>query len=175
MPDGTDDDQLDASGLTPAERRILQAKADEADELRARIENMERQAVIRDAGLDLSDQQRKALEATHEGDWTADAIRQSATALGWIGAAPQGVPAHEAAGHQQMVNAATGAVGAPPPPTGGEKLMELKARLERAGIQDLQKAYPQVLDAIQEAGLNLGSVPFGSPTPISDWGSTQPS
>lgn len=99
---------IDGSGLTPAERRILQAKADKAAELEAEVAGLKRQMAVRDAGLELNDRQRRALEATHEGDWTPEAIRNTAAELGFAALTTQAVPADELAAMQRINQAARG-------------------------------------------------------------------
>lgn len=114
MPDH--DETIDAAGLTPAERRILQSKADKAEEMEARALAAERRLALVDAGLTLSEKQRKALEATHEGDWTPEALRASAAELGFAEAPPppSNVPPEELAALGRINDASLGAEVRPP-------------------------------------------------------------
>lgn len=105
------DEQRDQAGLTPAERRILQQKADRAEQLEAELKGVQFQLGIRDAGLELNDRQRQLLMNAHEGERTPEAIRQTAVDLGWAEKAPVApdVPADELAAHQRMTDASSGA------------------------------------------------------------------
>lgn len=64
------------------------ARAKEADTLRAENLRLKNEGMIRDAGLTLNDRQKAALQAVHVGDWTPDALKQSATELGFITTSP---------------------------------------------------------------------------------------
>lgn len=93
----------------------LEQRANEAEAKAAKADQLERQMAIRDAGLELNAKQLRALEATHEGEWTPEAIKASAAELG-IGAEvtppppTPAVPPEEMAAAQRLTNAATGAV-----------------------------------------------------------------
>ena len=65
--------------------RTLETEAKQAEDVREENIRLVRQIAVRDAGLELNDRQRKALEATHEGDWTPELIRQTAADLGFPG------------------------------------------------------------------------------------------
>lgn len=64
--------------------RIKELTAENKDlvERAARADQLERELALRDAGLDLNERQRKALSAVHEGDWTPERLRETATDLG---------------------------------------------------------------------------------------------
>jgi len=62
--------------------RKLEERAKNAEE---RAAQLERQVAFTEAGLsDLSDKQVKALVATHEGEMTAEALKATATDLGFV-------------------------------------------------------------------------------------------
>jgi hypothetical protein len=90
--DDYDQDLLDSDAqpadLSPRDLRVqlkeANARAKEADNLRAENLRLKNEVVIRDAGLTLNDRQKAALQAVHTGDWTPDALKQSATELGFI-------------------------------------------------------------------------------------------
>lgn len=89
-------------------------EARRAAELDAKIATYERRDSLRDSGLDsLNDRQRKALEATHEGAWTPEAIRTTAVELGFAEPLPPDVPAADVAAANRMAAASTGANTAP--------------------------------------------------------------
>jgi hypothetical protein len=111
MPDDDyDDPDLDQeeSGTVKALRKQLKDAEKQAHEANGlRTEN----ALLK-AGLgDLSDIQRKAILATHDGETTAEALTATATSLGFVKApepVPQ-VPADEVAAHQRAAEATQGA------------------------------------------------------------------
>lgn len=98
-----------------AEARQAKVQAQEAETLRAQVQRLERDGTIRDAGLTLNDQQRAALQAVHGGEWNADAIKQTATTLGFYSPpTPQPVVDDpNLATHEQIAAAAAG-TDAPP-------------------------------------------------------------
>lgn len=69
----------DAKGL-----RAEIAKANAAkDAAEAKATDLERKAVFSEAGLELNDAQKAALQAVHKGEWTPDSLKETATALGF--------------------------------------------------------------------------------------------
>lgn len=115
------DDNLDPAEPQPNQtiqqmrQRISEqaAQLKEAEDLRAENTRLVRQMAVRDAGLELNDRQRKALEATHEGEWSPEALRQTAADLGFAAATiQQSVPADELASLSRFEQAARG--GEPP-------------------------------------------------------------
>ena len=69
----------------------LRQRAERADEAESRASRLERENVVLKAGLNLSDKQFKALAAAHEGDWDADAVKATASELGF-GKQPESAP-----------------------------------------------------------------------------------
>lgn len=94
--------------------RQLREKARRADEAEAENQRLKRQLVFADAGLKLDDMKRKALEASHEGDWTPDAIRDTAVKLGWADPPKPDVPAEEFQAQDAIARASSGQQAAPP-------------------------------------------------------------
>jgi hypothetical protein len=90
--DDYDDDDATPGELSPRDLRQqlkeANARAKAADELRAENQRLKNEGIIRDAGLSLNDRQKAALQAVHSSDWTPDAIKQTATDLGFITAQP---------------------------------------------------------------------------------------
>lgn len=112
MPDEDDDLNPDGEGDSSVIRKLradLKAKEAEA----AEVKELRKELALSKAGLDLSPIQQKALMAAHEGDMDAEALRKTATDLGFAKAPeapseePQ-VPAEEQEAHQR-VQAATAA------------------------------------------------------------------
>lgn len=73
----------------------LEGEAAEARTLQAKLDSFTRNESIRAAGLELDDVKRKALEAVHAGEWTPDALKQTAVQLGWAQPPPPEVPPAE--------------------------------------------------------------------------------
>lgn len=71
---------------------------------------------IRSAGIELDEIRRKAFEAAHNGEWTPEAVRDTAVKLGWAAPPPPPVPPEEVAGFQRMDAAYTGGTTTPPDP-----------------------------------------------------------
>lgn len=86
----------------------LEVEARRAKELEAELGQMKRGVALRDAGLELDAARQKALEAVHEGEWTPEAVRQTATQLGWASPTPD-VPPEEVDAFGRMQAAFTGA------------------------------------------------------------------
>lgn len=90
--DDLHEDQDDDSPLVRKLRSQLKAKskeAKEAAELRSKLAEREERDAFREAGLDLTERQAKALKATLEGEQiTAESVRQAAVELKFIEAEP---------------------------------------------------------------------------------------
>lgn len=92
----------------------LRKKAERADELEKQLADADavrKENIALKAGLKLSDKQMRALMSTHEGDWTAEAILESARELGFVrDAEPEEpkVPDSELAAHDRIVDASSG-------------------------------------------------------------------
>mgnify|MGYP001567227803 CR=1 FL=1 len=82
------EEQTQSQSTQPSEggklRSELEAQIAKNAELATQVQSMQREGVLRDAGLQLSDKQRRALEATHEGDWTADLLKATAKELNFL-------------------------------------------------------------------------------------------
>lgn len=89
-PTDTEVDETDDEGQAPARknwRKELEARASEAE---GRAADLERKLALSEAGLSkLSDKQVKALLAAHEGDVTGEALKATATELGFGGPKPE--------------------------------------------------------------------------------------
>ena len=85
------------------------ARAKAAETLAAENESLKQQIAVSQAGLTLTEVQRKALLAVHSGDLNADGLKQTAQSLGFI-AAPEPVPDDPSlAVHDQIAQTAAGA------------------------------------------------------------------
>lgn len=128
ITDNQDQDQRDSAGLTPAERRILQAKADRADEAESRAQAAERRLALNEAGIELDPLQRKAIEAVHDGEWTPENLRTTAEKLRFV--EPQAKPdvsADEMAIHDRIAGASAGSQIKP-----SDREADIEARLAAA-------------------------------------------
>ena len=84
--------------------KASQTAAQEAEQLRR--ENL----ILRTPGLnELSDRKIKALFATHDGEFTPDALKATAIDLGWVQPPEPEVPDAEREAHARMEGVATGA------------------------------------------------------------------
>jgi len=91
MADPTESAETDPEGSQPERknwRRELEERAEKAEaqakEAETRATDLERKIAFADAGLSgLSDKQKRALEATHEGDFTAEGLKATAEELGF--------------------------------------------------------------------------------------------
>lgn len=85
MPDDNDDDieaegNEDSSVIRSLRAELKKAKGDAAE-----VQGLRQELAIAKAGITtLTDRQRKALVATHEGEWNAEALKETATDLGFI-------------------------------------------------------------------------------------------
>jgi len=88
MADDDYDDDVQPEADNPRDLRVqlkaAKAEAKEANDLRAQVLRLTNDGVIRDAGLTLNDRQKAALQATHEGTWTPEAIKATAQDLGFL-------------------------------------------------------------------------------------------
>ena len=100
---------------TEAEIRIWRKNAKKWEQAEPELTKLQREnLLLRTPGLaDLSDKQMRALFATHDGELTPDALRETATDLGFVAPPPPEVPNEEVAAHDRMFKAAAGAT--PPP------------------------------------------------------------
>jgi hypothetical protein len=91
--DSTGDSEIGSGSSTeskPNWRRELETRAKEAEEKAATLElqlsSIQRRDTFRSAGLDLDDARIKYFVKGYEGELDAEAIRQEATAAGFLGA-----------------------------------------------------------------------------------------
>lgn len=90
-------------------------RAKQADELQTKLTSIERKSAFQDAGLTLNDKQRQALEAIHQGDWSADAVRQTAVEMGWAQPTEQQQEVSKAiSGQERIAQAVQGSSATPP-------------------------------------------------------------
>jgi hypothetical protein len=93
----------------------LRQKAKRADDLEPEVATLRQENAILKAGVtDLSPAKQKALLAAHEGDLEPEALRKTATELGFIAEAPAEVetpqvPADEVAAHKRIQEATAAA------------------------------------------------------------------
>lgn len=144
MPDEHYDDEQDneSSVIRELRRELKQAKADAAE-----VSTLRQEAAILRAGItDLTPAKQKALLAAHEGDLSAEALRQTATDLGFIAEAPQSEPEPQVpVEEQQALQAMAAATAAADPSEAHLKTLddairaakspeELAEILDRAGL-----------------------------------------
>lgn len=85
MADTTGQEDDEETGEQPAKRNWRKELEDRAKLAEEKAAQFERELAFTKAGLDgLSDKQVKALVATHEGEMTAEALKASATDLGFV-------------------------------------------------------------------------------------------
>lgn len=91
-----------------ARAKAAEERASEAETLREQVTRLQREGVIRDAGITLNEHQRTALAAVHGGDWNPDAIKQTAANLGFIAAQTSPPDDPSLAQHEQIAAASAG-------------------------------------------------------------------
>jgi len=134
-----DDDELDPNeppNIRQMRNEIKALKVDAAarQEAEAKADKLEWELAIRDAEIPLDALQRKALLAVHEGERTPDAIRETATKLGFAAPPPTGeqIPPAHIAGMGRIADASAGApTGGTPDPTAERNQRLLQARSEQ--------------------------------------------
>lgn len=134
----------EAKGMRAALAKAEKEKAELSDQL---VKTQKTQA-IKDAELTLNDVQLAALEASHQGEWTADALKATAENLGWVKeeSAPV-VNAQEAASLERAASLGAGA-----------RTPDLSAELESkiAGWEQLGRTSMSEDQFINEVGNTLG-------------------
>lgn len=145
LDDDLDDEQTDAQRPSWAkelrqENRRLAKEAKRAQELEQQLQSYQRADALRGAALNLTDRQRKALEATHDGEWTPEALRATAVDLGWAQPPPPDTPPTEQAALERITQAAA-----------SETSSEVHATDRIASAQSPE----EVLAAAREAGVRL--------------------
>jgi hypothetical protein len=138
--DSPDDDQQPDNSVI----RTLREKAERTDAAETKAQQLERELTLHKAGLnDLSDKEIKALTAVHDGEWEPDALKATATELGFV-KQPDGtdIPAPKVSPEElaSMNRMAAASGGTPPPPpdldsqiAAAQNPEELKAVLRAAG------------------------------------------
>ena len=91
----------------------LEAEANRAKDLEAQLQGVQRTHALSSAGLQLDEVKQKALEAVHQGEWTPDALKDTAVKLGWMEATPP-VPPQEQQSLGRMEAAIQGGNHVPP-------------------------------------------------------------
>lgn len=109
-----DDDQTDGSPAIKQLRqqvKTLQKELKSRDDATERLANLEREnVVLRTPGLgELSDVQRRALFAAHDGELDPKGLRETAEALGFVSPPPPPPTDGEADAHTRAAGAAAGA------------------------------------------------------------------
>lgn len=115
-----DDDDIEVEAPNPNlnETKKLQRLLAKAEKLQAEADakasRLEQELLVSRAGLELSPVQMAALQAVHQGEWDVDALKATATDLGFVKAAPEpSTPEPDLAGYQRLQNAAAGGSEAP--------------------------------------------------------------
>lgn len=134
MPTDHDDpnpepDQNEPPNVRQMRQRIkdLEERAKRADELESQLEASRRQSLFSEAGLNLNDHQRRALETVHEGDWTKEAILQTADSLGFPVPEPRPDPlAADLDAHKRVAEVTAGAGGLSSAPLSEDAEFEAK-------------------------------------------------
>lgn len=142
MPENDDDFDAEPFGVPGEDDQFKEMRraANKAKKLEKdltardqRIADLERRVAFSDAGLTLSDKQKAALLAAHDGEMSRDALRATAAELGFIQAdEPDGEAAQREAALRGQASIASASAGAPAP----APLPELPQRIadaERAG------------------------------------------
>lgn len=94
----------------------LEARDKLATELEEKLAKRERSDALRDAGLQLDEDRVTALQAVHKGEWTPDAVKETAVKLGWAQAAPPQQKTPEQEAQDRLDAARTGGTTTPPDP-----------------------------------------------------------
>lgn len=87
LDDDFEDDETESGVIRKLRRdnRVLAKRAKQADEFEAEIAQSKREKALSAPDLaKLSDKQRQALAKVHDGDFTAEALKQTAIDLGWL-------------------------------------------------------------------------------------------
>jgi hypothetical protein len=122
MSDTFTDDGISVDG----EPNPVREQREHIKKLEADLETAGRQMTVYRTVPGLSDRQISALVASHDGDWTPDAIKATAVELGFVKEeAPDETTtttasAEDVAVAERITDATSGAATASPPPTGAE-------------------------------------------------------
>jgi hypothetical protein len=138
-----DDDEETEPEPNPNEakkfERLFKKQEKLAAEAQAKAAALEQKLAVRDAGLNLTQTQLDALVKVHQGEWEPDALRQTASDLGWVQTEPEPeTPEPDLAGYARLTNAAGGTQEAPP--------ADYLAMIHNAKTED------EVLDIVERLG-----------------------
>jgi hypothetical protein len=149
MTDTYEPDDGDQDEPTPRDlRQQLAQRAREADELRAQLESVKRDAEFTKAlGGDADAPWVKYFRSGYDGDVNAEAIRKAAGEAGFLNVQqpPASRPSDDLAGHARMVAAASGADG-----TGTVSWQEAMAEADRIPNQEEREA--AILNVVERFG-----------------------
>lgn len=116
-----DGNEVEVPAETPSVRQMrdrikeLEAEALRAKELETQLAASQEQSALKAAELALDADKLTAFKAVHKGDWTPEAVKETAIKLGWA-EAPQQVPPGEQEAQARMQAATSGGSSTPPDP-----------------------------------------------------------
>lgn len=117
----------------------LEEKAKQADELAKENTALKQQSALSGAGLALDEDRLTALNAVHKGEWTPEAVKETAVRLGWAEAPAGQTSTAEQEALARMQAARTGGTTSPPDPDA-----EIDAKLAAAkSPAELMEIYRQ--------------------------------
>lgn len=158
------ENEYEESEVTEEPNPVRQQR-EQIKSLEQQLKEREEELALARANLDLNPKQAKALRAAHEGDWTPEALRETARELGYVPKEEEPsepVPDEEVARHQQVAEAmVTG--GAPAPPTSpDQRLRDVRDRVANSpgnSMEHLNNLREEVMAAIRaHPDLEFGSV-----------------
>lgn len=107
--DDQDDEQTTNAGLSPAERRRLEKRAKQADELEQRVRKAEMNVALKELGVNLNDRQLNSLLRELGDDTSTEGVKSILTDFGWYTDPEQEQVSSELEAHGRIRNASTGA------------------------------------------------------------------
>lgn len=154
------------------EFKELRAKADEADSLRKELE-VTKAVAAADLGT-LNEKQTRALLAAHDGDLTAEALRDTALGLGFVKEPVVEAPAEQVAADEvAAAQRAAQVTGGGDPIAPVNELQAMRDRILTAPVGTISQMSPLYLEAkaaIANSGLTFGSQEHGDITPLAAQG-----
>lgn len=140
--------------ISRRQRRKLEASEKEAAELRAKIADMERREMFRDAGIDPSDPQQRYFVRGYDGEMTIEAIKQAGVEAGYIKTTQ--IPPEEQQGHLAAQAAAAGAQVPGAAPDFGAQLAEM-AKKTFAATDDIGRSahIAEIARMARDAGVRI--------------------
>ncbi len=162
MPDDQfdDDEHEEQQGDTDLVRtlrnqlREKSKRAKQADELEAKVTSYERREALKEVGLtDLSPRKMKALEASHEGEWSPEGVRETAVELGFL-TVEQPDETDEALEAHDRIGRAT--VGAGRPAAHGVITSDVYMAWPMHKRRDFQHQYPEHFKALERGDEVVG-------------------